>query len=600
MKDGSRPQSLDVTYIVRGSANPPPVATWSLDGKEIKPDGNLRMTTSQNGEEFRLEIKKLDLKDAGVYQCTLSNPIGAVKQQAVLDVTPESELRRPKIKEGLKDQSVVKKNSVIFKAVVVGDPVPEVAWLHNGKEISNDEFEKNKIILESEDHEIEDGLNECTYSLTIPRCDTSNTGKYTIKPKNKWGECESSAKLSIVLRPEIEGPEDVTVVPGEATEFTVIVHANPEPQVIWTRNDQVIKASDLISIVEDRANETYKLVFHKVLLADEGYYKVTAKNSLGESSSEARLKTIKETEPTTERPKFITGLTDEQVQDRGEISVMVRADGLPRPEITWFCNGKPIVEDENHKIETNAEAQVTSKLTVTNFNEKDAGIYRAVAVNIVGEAETTSRIGMLQTPPSFAKKLNRNEEVNEGEPLELKAKISGSPKPTVTWFKDGELILPEDDNVKTTVLPDGTVKLNIERCKPSDSGAYKLVVKNLNGETAGLCAVAVTQKPRRPKFLKCFKDTKLPLGETLRLEAKVEAFPLPEIKWLKDGVPVRPSSNVHLESHPDGTVALVVDIMKPENVGKYQLVVSNKLGETTGEANVEIEKKPIKPDFIQI
>lgn len=61
---------------------------------------------------------------------------------------------------------------------------------------------------------------------------------------------------------------------------------------MWTRDDKVIKASDLISIVEDRANETYKLVFHKVLLADEGYYKVVAKNDLGESSSEARLKTI--------------------------------------------------------------------------------------------------------------------------------------------------------------------------------------------------------------------------------------------------------------------------------------------------------------------
>lgn len=122
--------------------------------------------------------------------------------------------------------------------------------------------------------------------------DTSNTGKYTIKPKNKWGECESSAKLTIVMRPEIEGPEDVTVVPGEATEFTVVVHANPEPQVIWTKNDQPIEASDLIKIVEDKANETYKLIFHNVKLADEGYYKVTASNKLGETSSEAKLKTF--------------------------------------------------------------------------------------------------------------------------------------------------------------------------------------------------------------------------------------------------------------------------------------------------------------------
>lgn len=54
-----------------------------------------------------------------------------------------------------------------------------------------------------------------------------------------------------------------------------------------------------------------------------------------------------------------------------------------------------------------------------------------MATNCVGEAETSAKISMLQTPPSFAKKLEKSEDVNEGEPIELKAKISGSPKPTV-------------------------------------------------------------------------------------------------------------------------------------------------------------------------
>ncbi|XP_060519331.1 obscurin isoform X9 [Cylas formicarius] len=597
MKDGSRPESLDITYIVRGFASPPPVATWTLDGKEIKPDAHLRMTASQNGEEFKLEIKKLELKDAGIFECTLTNLMGCVKQQAVLEVTPEKDLRRPKIKENLKPQTITKKNGVTFKAVIIGDPIPDATWYKDGKPISNAEFEKNKIIIETEDHDIEDGLKECTYKLTIPRCERSNQGKYTIKAENKWGECESSAQLTIVLRPEIEGPEDVKVVPGEATEFTVVVQANPEPQVLWVKDDKMIKASDLISIVDDKANETYKLVFHKVMLADEGYYKVIAKNDLGESSAEARLKTIKEAEPTTERPKFITGLSDDQVEDQGEISLMVRADGLPKPDIRWYINGKEITQDERHKIITVSDAQVTSTLSITNFSESDVGIYKAAAINVVGEAETHARIAMVQTAPTLGKKLDRNVDVNEGEPLELKAKISGSPKPTAIWYKDGEPISPDDDNVKTELLPDGTVKLTIEKCSPSDSGAYKLVVRNPNGETSSLCAVAVAPKQRRPKFLKCFKDAKVPIGQELRLEAKVEAYPPPDIKWFKDGVPVRPSSNVHLETRPDGRVALIVDEMKPENAGKYELKISNKLGEAAGDAVITTERKPVKPEF---
>lgn len=61
----------------------------------------------------------------------------------------------------------------------------------------------------------------------------SNGGTYKLKAKNKWGELESSAHLTIVLKPEIDGPQDVLVVPGDATEFKCIIEANPVPVVTW-------------------------------------------------------------------------------------------------------------------------------------------------------------------------------------------------------------------------------------------------------------------------------------------------------------------------------------------------------------------------------
>ena len=50
--------------------------------------------------------------------------------------------------------------------------------------------------------------------------------------------------------------------------------------------------------------------------------------------------------------------------------------------------------------------------------------------------------------------------------------------------------------VKLTNNPDGTVKLEIENASPADSGAYKLVLSNPNGENVALCAVAVKRKYR--------------------------------------------------------------------------------------------------------
>lgn len=93
-------------------------------------------------------------------------------------------------------------------------------------------------------------------------------------------------------------------------------------------------------------------------------------------------------------------------------------------------------------------------------------------------------------PPTFSKLLPRLEEVAETETLDLRCKIDGSPVPIVSWFKDGEP-LSADHHVHLTASPDGSIRLLIENVKPSDCGAYKLVVDNQNGSTAAICAVAV-------------------------------------------------------------------------------------------------------------
>lgn len=103
-------------------------------------------------------------------------------------------------------------------------------------------------------------------------------------------------------------------------------------------------------------------------------------------------------------------------------------------------------------------------------------------------------MNILKKPPAFDKKLPRHLEVNEGEKLELKAQTSGSPIPDVKWYKDGEPISPNDDHIKTTHLPDGTIKLEIDKVSPTDSGAYKLVLTNPVGENVDMCAVAVKRK----------------------------------------------------------------------------------------------------------
>lgn len=59
--------------------------------------------------------------------------------------------------------------------------------------------------------------------------------------------------------------------------------------------------------------------------------------------------------------------------------------------------------------------------------------YKVRAVNVCGEAVCEAPITLGQTSPGFTHKLDRQRDVDEGEPLELKCKVDGSPIPTAKW-----------------------------------------------------------------------------------------------------------------------------------------------------------------------
>ncbi|CAH2049873.1 unnamed protein product, partial [Iphiclides podalirius] len=586
MKDSSVFESLPLVFTVQASGAPKPVVRWLHDGKEVKPDSRVRVINE--GDLYKLEVIKAELGDAGKWQCEISNDLGKDVLQAEVSVKPESELRKPIFKCPLEAQRVMQRQPVTMRAVCTADPLPHVAWLLNGTELTPDAT----LVTKEESKEIEHGLKECTYTLHIPTGRHSDTGVYTIQAKNKYGVGESSARLDILLRPEIEGLKDVTAMPYEETTFITKIQANPIAEVQWSKDGIVIKPSSRFDIEEDKATETHKLVVKKVTIEDAGVYAVTAKNEIGEASQQAKL-TVH-----TDKPVFTKPLQRETVRDYDDCTLRVRCDGVPKPEVRWHVDGKEVTNDERHTVTTEVGGQVDSELEIKHFTARDAGKYTVRAVNLSGEAECEAVISLAQTSPGFAHKLERQKDVDEGEPLELKAKLDGSPIPTAKWYKDGVPLPAEDARVKQTALPDGTVKLSIERVTPADCGAYKLLISNPNGENSALCAVAVNPTPRKPSFSEPLEDVKAVVGQPLKLQARVMAFPAPEVKWFKDGLPVRPSQAINFINQPGGLVGLSIDSCKPEDAGVYSLTVANKLGDVESKAKVEVAQKERKPAFI--
>ncbi|CAH0405571.1 unnamed protein product [Chilo suppressalis] len=586
MKDGSAVEGLPLVYTVQASGHPKPAVRWLLNGKEMKPSGRIQI--SNDGELYKLVVEKVDLKDAGKWQCEVSNDLGKQVLQAELSVTPASDYRKPMFTSPLEAQRVMQREPVTLRAVCTADPLPHVAWLLNGVEIKP----SAAIIPNMESTPIEHGLNECVFTLTIPSGRHTDTGMYTIQAKNEYGVGESSARLDILLRPELEGLHDVTAVPFEETTFVCNMRANPVAEVKWSKDGFVIQPSPRHEIIEDVPAETYKLVVKDVSVEDAGLYTVTATNEIGEASMQARLSIH------TGEPVFTKPLQKETVKDYEDVVLRVRCDGIPKPQVLWYRDGKQIENDDRHTITTQVGGQVDSELAIKHFNSSDAGKYKVRAVSLAGEAVCEAEISLARGTPGFAHKLERQKDVDEGEPLELKAKLDGSPLPKATWYKDGVELPSNDSRIIQTALPDGTVKLSIERATPADCGAYKLVISNPHGESSALCAVAVNPTPRKPSFSQELEDTKAVIGQPLKLEARVMAYPAPEVKWFKDGLPIRPSQAVNFINQPGGVVGLSLDAARPEDAGVYELTVANKLGQVSSKAKVEVTQKERKPAFL--
>lgn len=49
------------------------------------------------------------------------------------------------------------------------------------------------------------------------------------------------------------------------------------------------------------------------------------------------------------------------------------------------------------------------------------------------------------------------------------------------------------------------------------------------------------------------------IGQPISLEAQIVGFPSPEVKWFKDGAPLRPSKTFNFINQPNGVIGLKYD-----------------------------------------
>lgn len=112
-----------------------------------------------------------------------------------------------------------------------------------------------------------------------------------------------------------------------------------------------------------------------------------------------------------------------------------------------------------------------------------------------------------------------------------------------------------------------------------------------------MCLFIIVQSifhhPGAPRILKHLKDTTIEEGATLHLEVELEACPEPTVKWLRNGREVSADARIKItrDTKRHETYNLAVNLIKYEEQGEYEVIVTNSLGTVSSKSYVTVQSK---------
>lgn len=138
---------------------------------------------------------------------------------------------------------------------------------------------------------------------------------------------------------------------------------------------------------------------------------------------------------------------------------------------------------------------------ITDVKENENCEFRVKSKNAAGLSEPskpTSVIKVQDQPekPSFDLSGVKDVTVKAGESFEIHVPYRATPKPTVEWINN-EKEVASDSRVETNLF-DNVVSLVNHSAKRSDTGLYKLTLKNSQGANSTTVRVNVLDHPAKP------------------------------------------------------------------------------------------------------
>ncbi|XP_055350635.1 titin-like [Paramacrobiotus metropolitanus] len=579
--------------------------------------------------------------------------------------------------------TVTEHDSIILECSVQAHPLPVIRWLHNGAELTDADSSRMQMTFSQNgtctliirDAQISDaGQYVCHASNAVGKRQT--TTFVVVEATSDLSHAAAVAERQVVTVPayptkhvSLAMPKSgmkprflnqlrtAQLVVGSTAYFECKVSGVPPPTVVWSHNGQPVYTSARRTVGVNSSNGVHSLQIQGVQEEDEGEYTCTAFNEFGEDSTSAFLLSAEKfsewlQQERKRRPSVPRGLSPSPQQspvpeyrtkrlrtqrpassERGvseemEIDVMEERSLRALPPRPFRPQSAPPTSRKPQRVPTNEFGQLDYSLTGLDESWQE-GLESPQFDYSMGFATPEPTVEAFSEqasphPPRFTQSL-ASVRCAEGDQVQLRAKVSGHPKPRITWLKNGTRL--QSPSARLQLLYDGEfVIMRIRMAMQEDTGHYTIVAENTAGQQT--CSASLTVDPsfRRqqgksssqpnilsspshrisspvraytpsrelessqgslgPQFLHCPPDKIIKEGQLVRFDCRVSGRPYPEVLWYRNGQPIYDDFTHKIIVNESGEHSLMITHASLDDTGQYHLIV-------------EEADKLIAPTFVQ-
>ncbi|XP_033957476.1 myelin-associated glycoprotein isoform X1 [Pseudochaenichthys georgianus] len=327
-------------------------------------------------------------------------------------------------------------------------------------------------------------LNQRNCTLLINNIGAEHSGKYYFRADlggaNMYTYPDFS-ELKVLDQPNIDVPEEI--VSDVSLELTCYAPDNcPEmtPEIQWMYIDYLPDpeiSSDFLedgntAVLSSTLTFTPRPMHNGQLLGCRVYYPNTTLVYERLISLDIKYS-----------PRSVWVNVSSEVMEGSSVMLHCEVDSNPPSRISWMFGDQELLWDTASNV----------SLSLDDVTPAQEGIYTCYGDNGYGIMNTSLYLAVNYPPREPV--VNDSMTILDGSTLALHCSTQGSPAPTLTWLKDGELV--------GTITADELSVLEIVEITPQGDGQYRCLAENEHGRASSSFNITVEYAPVLLEESKC-------------------------------------------------------------------------------------------------